>query len=462
MKKVLCLLICVSMFFVGCDTRKFSDSMAIPDSVVLPEHVTPPKRTTVDVMQMAIDASTYADTGLNNLEPKSYGTGTFPDYYDLHGNPLYSAEYMISATSLAKQVNSGDTFGAFVGEMLAHYGAHIENNRKTWDTDLDQALTKLFEAAGDTSNLETAKVQAKDIKHQVKRYLAVFINAAADAIKIIKEQTAMVGQDTYNDLLKFQYYTMTGGDMDSLAKMMTAYNTMDFRTVLAASRDVVRTAGALASALEKQPVNTAFVINTPAGDIIFGGQQDDTYTSPHALLLVDSGGNDTYKGRVASNTFEKPVSVLIDMYGDDVYTGRRATQGCGILGVGVLMDMRGNDTYTAKYMAQGCAIVGMGALYDQNGDDRYSCDVTAQATAHYGMAVLADCAGDDSYTAVGMAQASGGNCGQAYLVDRSGNDTYYVSPMLDADYQGLNYGGHDGWNGNNSQGCGWGQRAVAR
>lgn len=460
MKKMLCLLICVCMILVGCDIRKFSGSMVLSDSVTLPENVPLPKRTTVDLMQMAVEASTYADTGLSNLESKAYGTGTFSDYYKLHGNPLYSAEYMLSATSLAKQVNSGDTFGAFFGEMLAHYGAHIENTRKTWGTNLDQALTKLFEAAGDTSNLQVAKAQAKDLDPKVKQYLAVFVNAAADAIKTIKEQTALVGKETYNDLLKFQYYTMTGGDMDRLAKMTKAYNTMDFQEVLTAGRDVVRTAGALASTLEKRPVNTTFVMNTPAGDIIFGGKQNDTYTSPKTLLLVDIGGNDTYNGRVASNTLKTPVSVLIDLDGDDTYTGRGATQGCGILGVGVLMDMKGNDTYTAKYMAQACAILGVGALYDQNGNDQYNCDVTTQAAAHYGIAVLADIKGDDFYTAVGLAQASSGNCGQAYLVDISGSDVYYVSPQVETEYMGLNYGGHDGWNGNNSQGCGWGQRTV--
>ena len=496
MKRIICLLICLCMLLAGCGAKDTAPTgtdnisanatnggnaspetdnattgngengdepkdttVVLPNSVALSEK-TAPTRSTVDLMQMAIDASTYADTGLKNLEAKTYGTGTFQDYYDLHANPLYSADYMLGATALAKQVKSGDTFGAFFGETLALYGAKIENNHNTWDGNLDKALTKLFESAGDTSDLEAAKAQVKDLDPQVKTYLAVFLNAAADANKTIKEQTAKVGKTTYNDLLKFQYYTMTAGDMESLAKMTEAYNAMDFQAVLAAGRDVVRTAGALADVLEKAPVETAFTVSTPAGDIIFGSKQNDTYTSPNALLLVDAGGNDTYNGRVASNTFENPVSVLIDLDGNDTYTGKEATQGCGILGVGVLMDLGGSDTYTAKYMAQGCAIVGVGALYDQTGDDKYTCDVTAQAAAHYGMAVLADCAGSDAYKAVGLAQASAGNCGQAYLADISGNDTYYVSPQLEDDYLGLNYGGHDGWNGNNSQGCGWGQRAV--
>jgi len=509
MKKVLCMFVCVCLLFVGCgnkvpdftetDTTPTNSNATIetdnstpgsselvdateettPASSEVPETTegtqdiipdcgaitsgaaTVPERTTVDLMKMAIDASTLADTGLKDLAVKSYGTGTFQDYYDLHANPLYSAEYMLSATALAKRVKGTDTFGMFFEEMLAHYGAKVEHKTNTLGTDLDKALARLFEAAEDTSNLQTAQEQAKIVESSLRKPLAVFVSAVAEAYKTIKDQTAKVGKDTYTALLKFQYYTMTEGDMDSLALMTEAYDAMDFKAVLAAGRDVVRAACVLASALEQTPADTAFVINTPAGDIIFGSKQDDTYTDPDTLLLVDLGGNDTYNGRVASNSFEKPISVLIDLGGNDTYTGNAATQGCGILGVGALMDLGGNDSYTAQYMAQACSIVGVGALYDLSGNDKYTADLTAQASGHYGMAVLTDSAGDDAYNAFAMSQASAGNCCQAYLVDISGNDTYYVTPEADTDkYEDIEYSGHTGWNGNNSQGCGWGQRAV--
>lgn len=420
-----------------------------------------PNRTTVDLMKMAIDASTLADTGLKNLAVKSYGTGTFQDYYDLHSNPLYSAEYMLSATALAKQVTDANGFGQFFEEMLAHYGAKIEHKAYSWGKDLDKALTKLFEATGDTSAVQTAKEQAKKVDPQLQKPLAVYLNAVADAYQTIKGQTGKVHKDVYNNLLKFQYYTMTEGDMDTLALMTEAYYDMDFKAVLTAGRDVVRAAGVLANALKATSADTAFVINTPAGDIVFGGKQNDTYTDPNALLLVDLGGSDAYNGRVATNTYENPISVVIDLGGNDTYAGNAATQGCGILGAGVLMDLGGNDTYTAKYMAQAVAIVGVGALYDQEGDDKYTADLTAQSSGHYGMAVLVDGAGSDAYSAFAMSQASAGNCCQAYLVDLSGNDAYYVTPQADTKrYEEIQYSGHSGWNGNNSQGCGWGQRSV--
>ncbi len=483
MKRLLCLLICVCLLFVGCgpktpDTNETggttgenaqSGAVDTDNSYLFSEFlgfagagssVTPPERTSVDLMHQAIEASSFAGTGLKGFETKNYGVNLFPDYHELHGNPLYSAEYMLSNTALAKQVNNAAHFGAYFGEMLETYGARIENRTETWNADLDEALTKLFEAAGDTSNLQTAKQQAQGLDDQVKKPLAVFVNAAAEAVKAIKEQTAKAGKDIYTALQAFQFYTMTAGDMTSLSNMIQAYYSMDFKPILVAGRDMVAATGILARALENVTLDTAFTINTPAGDIIFGGKQDDTYTSPNALLLVDAGGNDTYNGRVASNTFENPVSVLIDIGGNDTYAGKEATQGCGILGVGVLMDMGGNDTYTAKNMAQACAIVGVGALYDQNGDDQYNCDVTAQAAGHYGMAVLFDGAGNDSYKAVGMAQASVGNACQAYLVDISGDDTYYVTSEVVKGYEGMEYDLFEGSVGNNSQGCAWGQRNV--
>lgn len=44
--------------------------------------------------------------------------------------------------------------------------------------------------------------------------------------------------------------------------------------------------------------NKKVTIETPIGNLDFGTTNDDTYNSPDALLLMDSGGNDNYLGKV--------------------------------------------------------------------------------------------------------------------------------------------------------------------
>jgi hypothetical protein len=181
------------------------------------------------------------------------------------------------------------------------------------------------------------------------------------------------------------------------------------------------------------------------------GCGNNTYPNDY-LLLVDVGGNDTYRNNVGGNMVDinfapagaavpglrgtgpargcqraipgltaadcvPTAAVLLDMQGEDTYgvketpdhdTGctndpvvrRMMTGGAGFLGVSVLRDAGGTaDSYTGKTGALGAGhIFGVGVLSDTGGDDVYSAVRNSQGFALVGgFGLLHDEAGQDRY-----------------------------------------------------------------
>lgn len=425
---------------------------------------------TVDLMDKVIDASGYKGTGLKGQKVITIGERPFADYSLLHGNPLETAPYVLGTRKLAAGVkNTSAGLDTFCLSAVKSYGFKLDVSASyTVYTDIDQALTALFKAAGDESSLAAAKKQAAALSSSVKAPVAKWLSAAAYAYSLTAAQLKSVTDDDFKALCSFAYCTPASGDTALLSRMIALSKKVSEKDLLRAGTALVKATGELSRALTAGKALTsgdkALTIPTPAGNLVFGTTGKDTYSSPDALLLIDPAGNDTYKGRVAAgNSRKHPISVAIDLAGDDTYTAGAAdgpSQGAGVLGIGLLFDMSGNDIYTAERLAQGCALLGVGVLFDGKGNDNYSCHVTGQASGLFGLAVLADTAGKDRYEAYAFAQASAGTRAMCYLIDTSGNDTYKTAYAVEKGYESLDYGQFPGVNGNWSQGCGWGQRAV--
>jgi hypothetical protein len=206
-----------------------------------------------------------------------------------------------------------------------------------------------------------------------------------------------------------------------------------------------------------------FIATTPYGAVVIRGGGDDTYEpegklAGDLLLVLDTGGDDTYRIRAGANTSRtNPVAVLIDLAGNDLYgypekfpapakgllpadaDGRkkfrdwlqpasmstRNRQGAGRLGYGVLLDIGGgDDTYRSLRMSQGYANFGVGVLWDDGGDDSYTAEIGAQGAAFVGIAILHDGGGKDSYRAFQSAQAFGWMSSVGVLYDAGGDDAY--------------------------------------
>jgi hypothetical protein len=205
-------------------------------------------------------------------------------------------------------------------------------------------------------------------------------------------------------------------------------------------------------------------IKTKIGAVVIHGSGDDTYLpgsmADGAALLLDLGGDDTYKVAAGATTSTTNISVAIDLAGKDTYgyvivpapgdgvghrlpsdgSGRSTygftnsttqRQGGGTLGVGLLFDYgTDDDTYQSLADSQGSGILGVGVLYDQGGNDNYDAEALSQGAAGWGIGLLLDGAGSDTYTTYYEAQGFGFTQGVGALVDSSGDDVYYADPGL--------------------------------
>jgi len=200
---------------------------------------------------------------------------------------------------------------------------------------------------------------------------------------------------------------------------------------------------------------------TPAGSIVIGGREKNTYQldeMPGASVVIDLGGDDVYEE--GSCSLARPVLVVIDLEGDDVYRGSKpGIQGSAVLGISMLLDVEGDDAYRARDVAQGSCLAGAGILIDYAGNDSYLGLRRVQGQAVGGVGMLVDRKGRDAYKGAMWAQGVGGPLGFGVLDDLEGNDHYYGGGLYLNSYRDDDNPtpGYEGW----AQGMGEGIRAVS-
>jgi len=209
--------------------------------------------------------------------------------------------------------------------------------------------------------------------------------------------------------------------------------------------------------LESVPYFT-FDWETPWGWIRIRGGGEDEVDGTDTLLIVDLGGDDTYRGGVAASTADRPIGLLLEMGGNDAYFSDQPAQGAGLCGVGVLIDAAGKDSYHAARYAQGVGQFGLGLLADLSGDDEYILKYSGQGCGYFGIGLLFDVAGNDEYKIYADGQGLGGVSGVGVLADRTGDDKYIaerkhsVTGRPSYHSRGIDVGV------SNVQGCGMGRR----
>lgn len=168
------------------------------------------------------------------------------------------------------------------------------------------------------------------------------------------------------------------------------------------------------------------VAETRHGLIVLAGDGKNAYDLRRPVaFLADLGGDDSYKGTVASSfDADHPFGVAIDFAGNDTYEPGELGLATGRLGVGCLIDRDGNDTYRLKMGSGGCGFAGVGLLVDEAGKDSYTGARFSLGAAVAGVGLVLDRAGDDTYTAPGYALGLGGPGGVGAVIDVAGNDVY--------------------------------------
>jgi hypothetical protein len=168
------------------------------------------------------------------------------------------------------------------------------------------------------------------------------------------------------------------------------------------------------------------VRETPMGLVVIGGPGSNVYDlDRRVVLIVDLGGDDQYRGMIASPAaVEQGISVIIDLAGHDTYRAAPLGLATGRLGVGMLIDRTGDDQYELAPGSGGAGLGGVGVLDDGAGNDQYVGSKVTQGSALGGLGLLIDRAGTDTFTGFGYAIGFGGPLGVGVVVDGSGDDRY--------------------------------------
>jgi hypothetical protein len=168
------------------------------------------------------------------------------------------------------------------------------------------------------------------------------------------------------------------------------------------------------------------VKETRHGLIILAGGGKNTYDVKQPVaFLADLGGDDVYKGVIASSFGAKhPFGIACDFAGNDTYEPAEMGLATGRFGAGILIDRSGDDVYKLSPGCGGCGFAGVGVLVDEAGKDNYAGTRFTQGAAVAGLGLLLDMAGDDAYSAYGYALGIGGPAGVGAVVDVAGDDRF--------------------------------------
>ena len=361
-------------------------------------------------------------------------------------------------------VESGaSAIGVSVRRTLAGDPLQAARERANAPNALESAVVALYEAAKTPMpaavRQQLARAQ-RDAPEPVQREAAFLIYVAIDARRWRDAALRDLTPDEQRAL--FQLLTLpikafegalSGAEPSAeLLLLERALDKVDLPRLLAGGHDCALAVQQSIEAFQKAdaPTKEAFgkpfeaTIDTPWGQVRLCGGANDTHPRQPYLLLIDTGGDDTYYGGGANASLENAVSLLIDLAGNDRYTddaetlgkplveregrGGRAgvafggaalgyavladlagdevyrTQVAGLgaarFGVALLLDIAGNDTYDGYAFVQGAALAGVGALIDREGRDQYACFYEAQGFgAVKGFGLLLDALGDETYTA---------------------------------------------------------------
>lgn len=187
------------------------------------------------------------------------------------------------------------------------------------------------------------------------------------------------------------------------------------------------------------------VEETSVGQIIIGGPGPNLYTLDKGVaLVIDVGGDDTYRGKIAASVdIMEGNRVIIDLAGNDAYHASPLGLATGRLGVGLLIDSQGDDHYYLSPGTGGAGFAGLGILIDLSGNDEYQGDKLTQGAAIGGLGLLVDGAGNDNHSSFGYAQGFGGPLGIGTIMDVGGDDFYQCGNHYPSSYNETDLPGGD-------------------
>jgi hypothetical protein len=452
-----------------------------------------------------------------SIFPSSLAHDAFrlPFFDEIHDHPLRAPGWARALVKrLDRAADSARPVAAAIQVAASALGHEIEACARPpvqGTEELVRAVMELFDGTPEFPDEAAIRADAGDLPPDLAGALAAILRSAADAARARDTALAGVAPELRQELFDAGF----GFFLRSMVPVPRLTDPAVRRALTEGIRygDLYRGAANLAATIEAAGLRRfagtrgfSFSQPTPLGRVVVRDAADHTYhpddpvVAGDILLLVDTGGNDTYLiGAGANESLQNPVSILIDLAGDDHYeyvevpdpgdgarlpsdSGGRyqparppteddgpvslslsARQGSGRLGIGFLFDLGGgNDRYRSLRISQGCGVFGVGVLYDDGGDDRYQAEAGAQGAGAYGIGILLDAAGNDSYSGYHALQGFGWVMGAGVIYDGAGHDQY-LADLGDPERGGdpLYYTPQLPGRGNSSfaQGVGFGRRA---
>ena len=309
-------------------------------------------------------------------------------------------------------------------------------------------LVKLSKAGSSISKF--AKIYKNifdDIAPSWKEAFALLSSEQIDSLQSFWFQACSEGEDSqkYDAFLSEQKLGKLEGV--ELMEFASLFEKIDFYALRDAAMDYLM----LCEAVEKQALKLKYPkkpksYKSPYGQIIFGSLKDDHYkgNSP-VCLIIDPSGADTYQLPMQAS-FAHPFFCLIDFEGNDRYLADApANLMSASMGISYSKDFSGRDYYQGDDFSF-ASYLGLSLHQDLQGDDIYQCGTFSQAAALFGVAMLIDDEGNDRYDAPSQAQAFACTRSLALLLDRSGDDLYYLggkyyhAPLMPLDHRTLGQG----------------------
>jgi hypothetical protein len=403
-----------------------------------------------------------------------------PFYNQIHRQPLNLPGFV---RALVTALDAGVQAGAPVSQAIVAAAARLgvpldtpsvpEGAPETEPAPLAHALEAVIRDAGGVPDVAELTHQTAAIPDGLQRALVPVLYAAHEAVGAVESAYAPLSPAVRAALRTTPglFLPHVGARPNVTDPRIRAALNGGFRYA-----EVYQAAANLAAAIEQADLprfagTRGFRLNiaTPFGRVIVQDAADHSYDpddpdfAGSLLLVLDTGGQDTYRISAGGATPDQPVSVLIDLGGQDHYgyrvvpdphdgnrlpsdsAGRYTPQGppdrdygpitlsttprqgAGVSGIGLLFDLGAEgDDYRSLRMSQGFGVLGVGALYDAGGDDRYDAEAGAQGAGGFGIGLLIDAAGNDAYSLYHAGQGFGFVRGFGVLYDADGNDLYWA------------------------------------
>jgi hypothetical protein len=411
-------------------------------------------------------------------EMSNFGGDEFslPLFHTLHSEPFKIPDYLDYLRKVIKEkpeslhhlvVFSNLRLGCGVRRGVYDFNNPVPEFYKRGATEnpLFDAVVSLHENAEvELSEQERSelKSRAEKVPPTVGLQAAVIIRALTDSLawRDLALYEAM-GSFDMEDMYRQVTRMVTSEEEHFSGEIYRLIKAVDYKYLYSGAEDLALAVDAACDSLAafNENVTFSFEYDTPLGVISLNGVQTNHYAEDrNYLLIIDTGGDDTYRGGAATLCFSHPYSVLIDLDGKDKYicgSDQKPSFGGGVFGYAYLVDLRGDDDYSGINLSQGSGLFGVGILLDKSGDDTYSAYTSSQGSGAFGIGLLSDLSGDDSYYCFTTSQGYGFTKGLGLLIEMRGDDNY-VAEDTKIDFPSSQTKEH---NSSLAQGVGFGRRA---